>query len=73
MPEPPLSPEGYAATAGTSCPACGGTALAWGMFFPKTTATVQQEIECRRCRASWTAVYTLTGYEGLTWPTEASP
>jgi DNA-directed RNA polymerase subunit RPC12/RpoP len=62
---PPLSPEGYAATGGTACPACGGRDLAHGRFDWTHADTVTRRWACEHCAARWTAVYELTGYEGL--------
>lgn len=66
----PLSSEGYAATGGLCCPACGATALAHGRCDATDPDTVTRRGACQACGASWTAVYELTGYEGLVRPRE---
>jgi hypothetical protein len=68
----PLSPEGYAATGGGSCPACGGTDLARGRYDSAHADTVTRRWGCENCGASWVAVYELSGYEGLTRPRKES-
>lgn len=66
-----LTPEGYAQTAGTRCPACLGTALARGRVDSGAYAgNVTRRWSCSTCGATWSAVYELTGYEGLTQPTQ---
>ena len=69
MPEP-LSPEGYAATGGMRCPCCGGTDLASRRFCSEYFDAVTRAVACPHCGATWTAVYALTGYEGLRVPTD---
>lgn len=66
----PLSPEGYAATGGAYCPACGGTDLASRAYASESFATVTRAVACPHCGATWAAVYELTGYEGLRTPTQ---
>ena len=66
----PLSPEGYAATGGMLCPACGGTTLVLGGFTRFGMIAVTQPRRCAHCGATWRAVYELTGYEGLQRPQE---
>lgn len=65
----PISPEGYTATGGSICPACGSTALYPSSLKRHSISTVTQVAACGHCWATWTAVYELTGYEGLTTPT----
>ena len=64
MPDP-LSPEGYAATGGFSCPVCGCTDLASRAFSNEYWDTVRRSVACPHCGATWTALYELAGYEGL--------
>jgi transposase-like protein len=61
----PLSPDAYAAAAGKHCPACEGTDLARGRMDSAREGTVTRRWACENCGATWTAVYTLTWYEGL--------
>jgi hypothetical protein len=65
---PPLSPDAYAAQRGTACPACGGTDLARGRYDSAHPGTVTRCWACENCGATWTAVYTLTWYDGLCVP-----
>lgn len=65
-----MSPEGYAATGGLSCPACGGADLAHGRTDAEQPGWVSRRWGCSTCGATWRAVYELTGYEGLTTPPE---
>ena len=61
----PLSAEGYAATGGMCCPACGATTLFPGGFTRRGMIAVTQPGVCLHCPATWTAVYELVGYEAL--------
>lgn len=64
-----LSPEGYAATGGHVCPACAGRDLASGRIaIPGGVQYLTRQAACENCGATWTAVYELTGYEGLVAP-----
>jgi hypothetical protein len=68
-----LSPEGYAATGGTVCPACGATTITHGPLRLEGSAVLQR-VGCLTCQARWMAVYELTGYEheaGESRPREA--
>lgn len=69
MPDP-LTPAQYVFHAGTTCPACRGRTLAQGRYDQADPDTVTRRWGCEACGASWAAVYELTGYEGLTQPTE---
>jgi hypothetical protein len=67
----PLTPDAYAAKGGHACPACGGRDLASGRIdIPGGVQYLTRLAECENCGATWTAVYELTGYEGLSVPTE---
>lgn len=69
----PLSPEGYAATGGRVCPCCGAGRLAGDLYQARAAWTLTQAVTCRACHATWTAVYTLSGYEDLAVPEEETP
>lgn len=59
-----LTEKEYAATYGTKCPSCRSDAIEGGSF--STEAGVAwQEVTCLICAASWTDLYTLTGYSNL--------
>jgi transcriptional regulator NrdR family protein len=64
----PLTPDAYAATSGTACPACAGTDLARGRMDSERADTVTRRWACENCGATWTAVYTLTWYDELHVP-----
>ena len=59
-----LTDAEYVATLGTRCPVCQSTRLDGG-FVEIDGATASQEIRCMNCGASWTDIYTLTGYTDL--------
>lgn len=65
-----MSPEAYRYADGSICPACEGTDLAHGRYDATHPDTVTRRWGCETCRATWTAVYELTGYEGLQRPQE---
>lgn len=60
-----FTPEVYAATGGILCPACGGTTVFPGQLSRRGMQYVTQPGRCLHCDATWTAIYTLTGYEIL--------
>jgi transposase-like protein len=66
-----LTPDAYAATGGTHCPACGGTDLARGRMDSERADTVTRRWACENCGATWTAVYTLTWYDEVCVPGDA--
>lgn len=72
MPDP-IRPEDYAAGGGRICPACAGTDVcySWPSAGP-TAQELKRPVTCSGCGATWTAVYTLIWYEGLTKPREES-
>ena len=59
-----LTDAEYVATLGTRCPVCQSTRLDGGSVEIDGTAA-SQEIWCMNCGASWTDIYTLTGYTDL--------
>ena len=66
-----MSPDEYAATGGRVCPTgCEGTDLARRDYDQADANTVTRNWCCSTCGATWTAVYALTGYEGLCVPRE---
>jgi hypothetical protein len=69
----PMSPEGYAAAGGNSCPVCASDRLSGDRYQAKAVQTITQSVACHACGATWTAVYELTGYEQLDAPQEDTP
>jgi formate dehydrogenase maturation protein FdhE len=65
-----LSHADYAATRGRICPACAGTDIANGDDITVGRSRITRRLCCENCGATWDAVYTLSGYEGLTTPEE---
>ena len=63
-----LTPEGYAQAGGERCPACLGKDLVRRHYDQSGPGRVTRTWRCSKCAATWTAVYELTGYEGLTTP-----
>lgn len=64
----PLSPEAYAATGGTICPACAGPDIANGDALTVGRQIITRRLCCEHCGATWDGVYTLSGYASLTRP-----
>ena len=69
----PLIPAAYAQGAGLCCPACTGTDLTRRDFDQADPACVTRAWRCEHCGATWRAVYTLVGYEGLCHKVETQP
>ena len=67
MPDP-LTPEAYTYAGGSRCPACGSTDLERRLVDQHEADTMTRAWYCETCSATWTAVYELTGYEGLCAP-----
>lgn len=63
-----LSPEGYAATGGTACPACGTPRTVSGLLRREGTCVTEPRA-CLVCQERWNAIFELVGYEADT-PTE---
>jgi hypothetical protein len=58
-----MSPEGYAATGGAVCPACGSTDLSRGPLRKEEAIAVTQTCACLTCQSTWFSVFELMGYE----------
>jgi hypothetical protein len=63
-----LTQDAYVDESGLLCPACKGSDLARGRLDSVTADTVTRCWGCENCGATWTAVYTLTWYDGLCVP-----
>ena len=69
----PLSPERYVAASGRRCPACLGMDLERRHVDQAAPGSMTRSWRCETCGATWTAIYKLTGYDGLCQRTEETP
>jgi hypothetical protein len=59
-----LSPKEYAERQGAVCPVCGSKNIVAGNG--ETRSDIRTEnIDCNGCGASWTDIFTLSGYDNL--------
>lgn len=71
--EPGAGGEDYAASGGQCCPVCQGTDLERRHYDQSDPSSVTRTWRCEGCGATWTAVYTLTGYVWLCRRREDTP